>query len=320
VEQGDSADQRLPVILLAGPTGVGKTELSLRLAERFRTEIVNADSMQVYRYMDIGTAKPTQEERARVRHHLLDLVDPDEPFDAGSYLTQAQPVVAALHARGAVPLVVGGTGLYLKVLSHGICDVAPGDAGVRERLQHELQLRGLAHLYRELQRVDPVLGERVQPRDRQRILRALEVYAATGKPLSAWQADHGFRQSRYRTIKVFVTRSREDLYKRIDQRVQAMLAQGFLEEVRGLLERGYGADLKAMQSLGYRQLTAHLGGECSLDEAVQLIQRDTRRYAKRQLTWFRADAQYLWLAADDEQRVIQHLEQCLSGESGPAVR
>jgi tRNA dimethylallyltransferase len=250
-----------------------------------------------------------------VPHHLLDLVLPDEPFDAGTYLKQAQAVVAALHGRGKVPLVVGGTGLYLKVLSHGICAVAPGDAAVRERLQNELQARGLPHLYRELQSVDPVLAERMQPRDRQRILRALEVYAVTGKPLSAWQAGHGFRQSQYRTIKVFVTRSREDLYDRIDQRVRAMMAQGLLDEVKCLMDRGYGPDLKAMQSLGYRQLTAHLGGECSLDEAVQLIQRDTRRYAKRQLTWFRADPQYLWLPADDEERVVRHLDECLSSES-----
>jgi tRNA dimethylallyltransferase len=315
VNQCDSTTQRLPVILLAGPTGVGKTELALRLAERFRTEIVNADSMQVYRYMDIGTAKPTREERARVPHHLLDLVFPDENFDAGTFLRQAQPIIEALHSLGKVPLVVGGTGLYLKVLSHGICEVVPADAGVREGLQNQMRELGLPYLYRELQRVDPVMAARMQPGDRQRILRALEVHLVTGTPLSVWQAGHGFRRSLYRTIKVFVSRSREDLYSRINQRAQAMMAQGFLDEVRALLERGYGPDLKSMQSLGYRQLVAHLRGECSLDEAVELIQRDTRRYAKRQLTWFRADSQYLWLPADDEELVFQYLEECLSGES-----
>jgi len=305
----------LPVILLAGPTGVGKTELSLRLAERFQTEIINADSMQVYRYMDIGTAKPTPEQRAQAPHHLLDLVFPDEPFDAGIYLKYAEPAITELHLCGKVPLVVGGTGLYLKVLSHGICEVAPGDVAVRERLRGELQESGLVHLYRELQCVDPVLAERVQSRDRQRIVRALEVFRLTGKPLSSWQADHGFCQTRYRPIKVFVTRPREELYDRVNQRVQAMLARDFLGEVKSLLERGYGPALKSMQSLGYRQLAAHLRGECSLEEALQSMQRDTRRYAKRQLTWFRSDPQYAWLPADNAELVFRHIESCLLGKT-----
>jgi tRNA dimethylallyltransferase len=261
MEHGERVPEGLPLILLGGPTGVGKTELALWLAERLRTEIINADSMQVYRYMDIGTAKPSAEQRARVPHHLLDLVNPDEPFDAGVFLEHAEPVIGELQGRGQVPLVVGGTGLYLKVLSHGICEVAPGDASVRQNLQSELTEHGLMHLYRELQRIDPVLAERLQPQDRQRILRALEVFLVTGRPLSSWQADHGFRQPRYRTIKVFVTRAREELYDRINHRTQTMMARGFLDEVKSLLARGYGHELKSMQSLGYRQLTEHLRGQ-----------------------------------------------------------
>jgi tRNA dimethylallyltransferase len=312
MEPDEEVPEGLPLILLGGPTGVGKTELALWLAECLQTEIVNADSMQVYRYMDIGTAKATAEQQARVPHHLLDLVRPDEPFDAGVFLKYAEPVIRELHGRGQVPLVAGGTGLYLKVLSHGICEVAPGAASVRQSLQRELTEHGLVHLYRELQRIDPVLAERLQPRDRQRILRALEVFLVTGRPLSSWQADHGFRQPRYRTIKVFVSRPREELYERINHRVQAMMAWGFLDEVKSLLARGYGLELKSMQSLGYRQLTEHLRGRVSLEEPVQAIQRDTRRYAKRQLTWFRGDQEYQWLTAGDPELVWRYIKERLA--------
>ncbi len=310
-----TVDRDLPtiaVIILTGPTGVGKTESAIRLAERLGAEIVNADSMQVYRYMDIGTAKPTQEQRARVPHHLLDVVFPNEASDAGLYLRRAQPVIRGLQERGKIPLVVGGTGLYLKALTHGICEAAPGDARVRQQLQEELREHGLTKLYSDLQRVDPDLAGRVQPRDRQRILRALEVFRVTGRPLSSRQAQHGFRSNLYRTIKIFLNRPREELYQRINQRVQAMMAQGFLEEVRSLLERGYGPELKSMQSLGYRHLAAHLAGKLALTAAVEAIQRDSRRYAKRQLTWFRADQEYAWLPPDQPEELDRFVDQALA--------
>jgi tRNA dimethylallyltransferase len=207
---------------------------------------------------------------------------------------------------------VGGTGLYLKALAHGICKAAPGDAGTRHQLQLELQEHGLALLHRELQKVDPVLASRVQPQDRQRILRALEVFRSTGQPLSKWQAHHGFRSIRYRTIKIFLNRPREELYARINQRVEAMMFQGFLDEVRSLLERGYGPELKSMQALGYRHLAAYLAGKLALNDAVEGIRRDTRRYAKRQLTWFRADPEYAWLAADQPEEVVRFVDHALA--------
>jgi tRNA dimethylallyltransferase len=302
----------VPLILLAGPTAVGKTELALELAGALQTEIVNADSMQVYRHMEIGTAKPTSEQRAQVPHHLLDVVTPDEPFDAAAYLEQAQPVIEELRRTGRAPLVVGGTGLYLKTLVHGICAAAPGDAAVKRQLLHELEQFGLDHLYRELLRVDPDSAARLHPRDRQRIVRALEVYRISGQPLSAWQAEHGFRHTRYRTLKIFLTRPREELYARINQRVLAMLAQGFLEEVRLLLDQGYSPELKPMQALGYRQLGQHLQGRLSLDQAIQDIKSATRHYAKRQLTWFRADPEYRWYAADHAGTVIADLKRALT--------
>jgi tRNA dimethylallyltransferase len=300
------------VIVLSGPTGVGKTDSAIRLAERLGAEIINADSMQVYRYMDIGTAKPTQEQRARVPHHLLDVVLPSEAFDAGLYLYHVQPVIRGLQEAMKTPLVVGGTGLYLKALTHGICEAAPADARVRQELLEELQELGLTRLFADLRRVDPDLAGRVQPRDRQRILRGLEVFRVTGRPLSSWQEQHGFQTKLFRTIKIFLNRPREQLYQRINKRVEAMMGQGFLEEVRSLLERGYGPELKSMQSLGYRHLAAHLANRVSLDEAVSIIQRDTRHYAKRQLTWFRADPEYVWLPADQPEELDRLVDQALA--------
>jgi len=305
---------RLPLILIAGPTGVGKTALSLDLADRLRTEIVNADSMQVYRYMDIGTAKPTEDERARVRHHLLDAVDPDEPFDAAAYAELAHPVVKTIHDLGRIPLVVGGTGLYMKVLTRGICqgpEVAPA---VREMLRREAHEKGLTALHEELKAVDPVLGESLHPHDRQRIIRALEVFRSTGRRLSEWQAAHRFAQNLYPTLKIFLTRSREDLYDRIDRRVLQMMDSGFLEEVEKLLQRGYGPELKPMQSLGYRQLAQHLLEGLPLDAAIDQIQRDTRRYAKRQLTWFRGDPEFHWMDAEDPEAAMTWIEDQLDAK------
>ena len=295
------------IILLAGPTGVGKTALSLELGEVLKTDIVNADSMQIYRYMDIGTAKPTSEERSRIRHHLLDIVDPDEPFDAARYLEVATPVIDRLHQEQKIPLVVGGTGLYMKILSRGICEGAPADPAVREQLFMEEQQHGLPILYRELSEVDPILAAKIHPNDRQRIIRALEVFRLTAKPLSHWQREHRFEEQRYRTIKVFLYREREELYRRIDDRVHEMMDRGFVEEVRKLLHMGYGPELKSMQSLGYKQLVQHLLGECSLDAAVSSIQRDTRRYAKRQATWFRGDTEFNWIHSEDSKKVLDYV-------------
>lgn len=296
---------RPPVILLAGPTGVGKTNLSLHLASRLGTEIVNADSMQIYRHMDIGTAKPTPEEQSRVPHHLIDIVDPDEPFDAARYLEVARPVVDALHKRGKIPLIVGGTGLYMKVLTRGICNGPGEDLEVRNALHRELEEQGLARLHEELLRADPELGKRIHPHDRQRILRALEVYRATGESLSRLQAQHRFQQTLYPSLKIVLFRDREDLYERINRRVHLMMEQGFLQEVQRLLNRGYGPHLRSMQSLGYKQVAQHLLGNISLDEAIYEIQRDTRRYAKRQLTWFRGDPEFQWFHAEDEKGVSE---------------
>lgn len=303
--------RNLPIVLLAGPTAVGKTALSLRMAERLGAEIVNADSMQVYRHMDIGTAKPTPEERAAVPHHLIDIVDPDQHFDAAAYADAANPVIDRLHREDRIPLVVGGTGLYMKVLLYGICEAAPVDETIRGDLAREEAERGLAALHGELTRVDPALAGRIHPNDRQRILRALEVYRASGRPLSDWQARHRFEKPLYPSVKVFLFRDREELYARIDRRVEVMMREGFKDEVERLLRMGYGPELKPMQSLGYKQLLQHLAGEFSMDEAVDRIKRETRRYAKRQMTWFRSDPEFRWFDAKDEEAAVEWaLERC----------
>lgn len=295
---------KLPVVLLAGATAVGKTELSLLLASRLGSEIVNADSMQVYRHMDIGTAKPSKEERAMIPHHLLDVVDPREPFDASRYLELARPVIDRLHGEGRIPVVVGGTGLYMKVLIHGLCPGPPTDPELREALLREEARRGLESLHGELMKLDPVAGGRIHPHDRQRTLRALEVYRLTGVPLSRWQEPHRFRAELYPALKIFLYREREILYRRIDARVLAMMEAGFLEEVKGLFRMGYGPELNPMQSLGYRQLVQHVTGELDLQEAVERIRMETRRYAKRQHTWFRGDSAFQWLPADRPDEVL----------------
>ncbi|MBM4273131.1 MAG: tRNA (adenosine(37)-N6)-dimethylallyltransferase MiaA [Deltaproteobacteria bacterium] len=288
-----TANHRPSVAILVGPTAVGKTRVALELAGRIGAEMVNADSLQVYRELNIGTAKPTLKERALVPHHLIDVAHPPEPFDAARYQREGRAILAALHARGTPPLVVGGTGLYIKALLYGLFEEGREDPQLRRRLRRELTEGGLAALFARLQELDPATAARLSPSDTYRTLRALEVLAATGKPLSQHFAGHGFRDSPYRVLKLGLTRPREELYRRIEARVEAMLAQGWLEEVKELLAR-YPADLKPLRALGYRHLINYLEGRWSLEEAVALIKRDTRRYAKRQLTWFRGDPEVQW--------------------------
>ncbi len=295
-----------PVAVLTGPTGVGKTALAIRLAQEVGAQIVNADSLQVYRELDIGTAKPTWEERALVPHHLIDVVFPDQPFDAADYYRLGRRVLADLHRQGIPPLVVGGTGLYIRVLLHGICDDGVQDESVRQQLQEELQALGLAPLYERLCRLDPATAARLHPHDTFRILRALEVIAASGRKLSEQQQAHRFADRPYRTLILALNRPRQELYARIEARVAAMLAQGLVAEVQDLRRR-YAADLKPLQSLGYRHVSAYLDGQLAWDDMVTQLERDTRRYAKRQLTWFRADPAVRWLAPAQVQEAVDLL-------------
>lgn len=286
--------ERPSLIIIAGPTGVGKTDIAIALAEPLEAEIISADAVQVYRHMDIGTAKPSQEQQARVRHHLIDVVDPDEPFSAALYKTMAEAAVEELHQKKRPPFVVGGTGLYIKALTRGLFP-SQGESGeVRQRLRKEVETLGLAALYRRLQEVDSAAANRIHPNDTYRIIRALEVQQMSGKPISDHQEVHGFRDVHYRILCLGLTLDRDILYDRINKRVDLMLASGLLEEVRWLLGQGYASTLKPMRSIGYRHMGDYLEGRVTWEETVRLLKRDTRRYAKRQFTWFRADPEMHW--------------------------
>jgi len=287
-------DERPQVIVLVGPTAVGKTETVLPLATALPVEIINADSMQVYRYMDIGTAKPSPTERTLVPHHLLDLVDPDEDFDAYRYRDLGRVAVAEVWRKRRAALVVGGTGLYVKALLHGLFPGAPRSAEIRARLKSEGEAMGPIPLFHRLAAVDPTTAERIDRCDLVRIIRALEVWESSGRPISAWQREHGFREHPFRVLKIGLSVPRPELYARIDARVERMMAQGLQEEVAWLLRRGYGPELKSMRSLGYRHLVRYLTGRTGLAEAVATMKRDTRRYAKRQMTWFGRDPEIRW--------------------------
>jgi len=300
------------VAVLVGPTAVGKTAVALKLAEAQGAEIVNADSLQVYREFTIGTAKPTPWEQARVRHHLVNVAAPDEPFDAACYVREGRAVITALHRREVLPLVVGGTGLYIKALLAGLFYQDEGVLAVRRRLREELREQGLAALQARLHRLDPATASRLPPGDTYRILRALEVVEAGGRPLSELHAAHRFQDRPYETLKIGLDLPREELYRRIEDRVEAMLAQGWLEEVRGLLDR-FPPDLKPFKALGYRHLVAMLEGRGSLKEAVVEIKKDTRRYAKRQLTWFKADPEVCWFQPSQVEEMQALLRNFVAG-------
>jgi tRNA dimethylallyltransferase len=301
-------EDRPRVVILLGPTGSGKSALAVELVEALGGEIISADSMQVYRFMDIGTDKPTREDRARVRHHLIDVADPDEPFHAGLYRKMAMEVVGRLSGEGKRAWVVGGTGLYLRALTQGLFAAPDFDPGIRERLRQEAGGPGRECLYRRLQEVDPASAARLHPNDLHRIIRALEVYEATGLPISAFQEAHRFADQPFRVFKVGLRRPTEVLYERIDARVDRMVERGLLKEVEGLIARGYGADLKPMQGLGYKQTLRFLAGETPWDEAIRQIKRDTRHFARRQGTWFKADPEIQWYDPEvDREKILAHV-------------
>ena len=301
-------------VILLGPTGVGKSKVAIELAEEFGGEIISADSMQVYRYMDIGTAKPTLDEQKRVRHHLIDLVNPDQPFHAELYRVLGRKAIDQLYSDGKPIWVVGGTGLYIKSLTQGLFGSPKIDPTVRERLKREAAEKGEGFLYQRLKSVDPKTASFLHSRDLFRTIRALEVFDSTGIPISFFREQHGFGERPYLTLKIGLETDRMALYRRIERRVDRMIERGFLQEVRGLMERGYGPELKPMQSLGYRQMVQFLSKEMGWTEAISQMKRDTRRYAKRQWTWFKADPEIHWRnESADRQRISLEVASFLRG-------
>ena len=302
-----SAASKPSVILLVGPTGVGKTKMALKMAGLFGGEIVSADSLQVYRGMDIGTAKPTPEERRYVPHHLLDVVYPDQTFDVSLYCDLAHGVIARLHREKKLVFVVGGTGLYIRALLGGLIAGPGADESLREILRNEMKRWGKSHLYEKLRMKDDKAAAQINPNDGVRIIRALEVLELTGRSIVDHQQEHCFREQPYEVIKIGLMLDKTVLKARIEKRTDRMITDGFVDEVRRLLAMGYDRSLKPMQSLGYRHMCAFLAGEGELEGAIRLIKRDTYRYAKRQMTWFAADREISWLVPDDFDAVAEKI-------------
>ena len=300
-------------VVILGPTGVGKSDTAVWVALQFDGEIISADSIQVYRRMEIGTGKPSLEIRGKVPHHLMDLVDPDEEFNAARFRESALQAAGQIQFRRKKVVICGGTGLYIKALTHGLF-VGPGrSVEIRRGFEEDCKNKGLSYLYERLRKQDPDATLRIHPNDRQRIVRALEVYALTGKRISQWQRDHGFREAQLDVLKIGLERDRKELYALIDRRCEDMVDEGLVDEVRGLIDGGYSLELSPLQSVGYRQIGFYLKGEMGLDEALSLMKRDTRRLAKRQLTWFRADKEIRWFHPEkDRNKILESVHGFLS--------
>lgn len=295
------------LLVLVGPTAVGKTALSLEIARAFDCEIISGDSMQVYRGMDIGTAKVLPEERAGIRHHLIDIRDPDEPFSVSDFQREARAAISDIQARGKLPFIVGGTGLYIQSVCYAYEFHEGGaDPAFRARMHAFAEAHGNGALHRKLAEIDEETAARLHPNDVRRIIRALEVYEQTGMTMSQLLAAQT-RESPYRLCMIGLMMERDKLYDRIEQRVDEMIRQGLVEEVRRLLDRGFDASMTAMQGLGYKEIAAHLRGELSLPEAIDLLKRDTRRFAKRQLSWFRRMPDIHWVDVTDAEKKEEHL-------------
>ena len=292
------------IAVICGPTGVGKTSVAIEVASVLGAEIISADSMQVYRYMDIGTAKPSTLERTRIPHHLIDIVDPDEPFDAQQYTDIGRKIISELSAQDIPILVAGGTGLYIRALLHGLFQAGSGNSALRLNLKEEVDAKGTTELYHRLCECDPKSAARIHPHDAFRIVRALEIYETTGQPISSWHQQHRLAPPLFDILKIGLSRQREVLYERINHRVDLMVEEGLVDEVKSLLSRGYSSELKPLQSIGYRHVADYFEGYLSWNDTLQMLKRDTRRYAKRQLTWFNADSQVNWIDADRLYEII----------------
>lgn len=284
-----------PFIILTGPTAVGKTDVSLSLAEYLNAEIISADSRQIYKELTIGTAKPSDSELARVPHHFISERTLDQPFSAGAFAQEAHARIDDMLVRGRVPLIVGGSTLYLYALQFGMADIPPVDASVRQQLEERLKHEGADALYAELLHVDPAFAETLDPTKSQRLVRGLEVYHATGRPLSTYFDEQAPPPYQFRTV--VLRRERDALYQRINKRVDVMLEMGLMNEVQHILGAGFSHTLNPLRTIGYQEVIAHLNGAYDYQEMVRLLKRNTRRYAKRQLTWFRRFPSFEWFSS-----------------------
>ncbi|NQZ98271.1 MAG: tRNA (adenosine(37)-N6)-dimethylallyltransferase MiaA [Myxococcales bacterium] len=314
-----SADAPRPrVVILTGPTASGKTPIAIELAKRFDGEIVNADSMQVFRYMDIGTAKPSPEQQAAAVHHMIDVVTPDSPYNAGRFANDARTVLSDIHARGKVALLTGGTGLYIRAVTEGLLGDVDADPGLRAELEAEHE-QSLAEadphrLHRRLASVDPKAAAAIHPNDVRRVVRALEIHQQSGSAASKLRDDHDFCERPYRTLHLAIDPGREVLKQRIDARCRAMLDAGLLKEVRALRQRRFGPELRPMQAIGYRHMNAVADGHDILENALEAMQRDTRHFARRQRTWLRAIPDVRWRHPEQLDALFAEVDEFLTDD------
>jgi tRNA dimethylallyltransferase len=299
---------KLPLVIICSPTATGKTELAIKLASEFCGEIISADSLQVYRYLDIGTAKPSREQRNKVKHHMIDIVDPDEEFNAAIYTGQARIIIDNLIRQGKPVFVVGGTGLYIRALLRGIIDTPTVDDKIRTHYRELRNLHGKEYLFKLLQQRDAQAALKINPNDSIRVIRALEVLEQSGESIIEMQKRHSFADCPYTTYKIGLQFDREELKNRIARRTEKMVVAGLLEEVKSLLDRGYIEKLKPLQSLGYKQVIEFLGGQYDWERALHLIAHDTWHYAKRQMTWFAADKEINWYDPDNLEDIKNNVE------------
>jgi len=299
-------ERKPKIVIILGPTAVGKTDLALEVASDFGGEIISADSMQVYRYLDIGTSKPTREERERVPHHLIDIVEPDGEFNAALFNGLAESIIKDRPGEKTV-FVVGGTGLYIRVLTGGIIGGPGPDEDLRKGYREALEREDPAALYERLRKLDSRAADRIHPHDRVRIVRALEIAELTGEPISERQGQHAFRESKYDCLKIGLYRDREELYRRIDSRAELMVEAGLVDETAKIIDMGYSENNKPLQSLGYRYFIQYIKGELTLEEALRSMQRDTRHYARRQMTWFRGEGDVEWFHPDEAASVKRRI-------------
>lgn len=291
---------KIPLIVVAGPTASGKTGLAIDIARYVGGEIVSADSMQIYKYMDIGSAKPTQEERSLAVHHMIDFLEPDEEFSVADYTKTAHKIIADIYERGKMPVMAGGTGLYINSVVNDVnFGEMDADYGLRESLRKAAEEKGSGYLLEMLAEVDEVSARRLHPNNLRRIIRAIEFYQITGKPISEHQEETKRTESRYNPLMICINWDRTALYDRINRRVDIMLETGLLDEVKHLMDMGYTKDLNSMQGIGYKEVMDYFDGKMSLEETVELIKQSSRRYAKRQLTWFRRDERIRYVGSEN---------------------
>lgn len=299
-----------PLVVIGGPTASGKSEIGYFLAKKLKGEIVSADSRQVYRYMDIGTARPGKEILKGVVHHLIGIINPDEIFDAASFKRLAEKAIEDIYKRDHLPFLVGGTGLYIKSVVEGLFPSPGSCPELRDRLQKEADEFGVPFLHERLKEIDPVSASRISKNDPRRIIRALEVYHQTGRPISDYQRDET-KKGEYSLAMIALGLERKELYQGIDRRVEQMMETGLVDEVNHLMQMGYREDLLSMEGIGYRETIDYLKGNISLDAAKETIKKRTRNYAKRQLTWFRNKPGFNWFGPDEKEKILEFVRERL---------